>query len=123
MMKRLALGIAIISLVGCAILAVIWWGILVVRRPPFEWKPVAFLVAVAAVQIASWVAVWRLSIRARSTSSVGLALFVAGLALVLLCSHLLNGFTPAVGTPIAFLVLFVSVPGFLVARRLTMSCR
>ena len=121
MMKRLALGVTITSLVGCAILAVIWWGILVVRRPPFEWKLVAFQVAMAAVQIASWVAVLRLSIRARSTSSVGFALFVAGLALVLLCSHLLNGFTPAVGTPIAFLVLCASAPGILVARRL-MSC-
>ena len=120
MMKRLAFGVAIISLVGCAILAVIWWTI-AVRRLPFEGRLVAFLAIMAAVQVASWAAVLRLSIRARSTSSVGLALFVAGLALTLLCSHLLNGFTPAVGTPIAFLVLCASAPGFLVARRL-MSC-
>ncbi len=121
MMKRLALGVTITSLVGCAILAVIWWTILAVSGPPFEGKLLAFLGIIAAVQVASWAAVLRLSIHARSTSSVGLALFVAGLALALLCSHLLNGFTPAVGTPIAFLVLCASAPGILVARRL-MSC-
>ncbi len=120
-MKRLAFGTAIVSLVGCAILAVIWWGILVVGRPPFEWPFVAFLLAVAAVQIASWVAVLRLSVRARSLPSVALAVYAAGLGLGLLFSHLLNGFTPAVGTPIAFLLLCASFPGFVVARRLTTS--
>ena len=58
-------------------------------------------------------------IAAAITRRDGLALFVAGLGLGLLCSHLLNGFTPAVGTPIAFLILCASVPGFLVARHLT----
>jgi hypothetical protein len=120
-MKRLTFGVTITSLVGCAILAVIWWTILAVSGPPFEGKLLAFLGIMAAVQVASWAAVLRLSMHARSTPSVGLALFVAGLALVLLCSHLLNGFTPALGTPIAFLVLCASGAGFLVARHLSAS--
>ena len=120
-MKRLALGITISSLVGCALLAAIWWTILAVSGPPFEGRMLTFLGIMVAVQIASWAAVLRLLMHVRSTSSVGLALFVAGLALILLFSHLLNGFTPALGTPIAFLVLCVSGAGFLVARHLSAS--
>ena len=120
-MKRLALGITISSLVGCAVLAVIWWTILAVSGPPFEGRMLTFLGLMVAVQVASWAALLRLLMRVRSTSSIGLALFVAGLALILLFSHLLNGFTPALGTPIAFLVLCASGAGFLVARHLSLT--
>src|SRR5262245_31266724 len=98
-MKRIAIGIATFSLLGCVILALIWWTILAVRRLPFDIRLFAFLLVIAVIQVASWVAVLRLLIRARSVPSVGFAVHVGVLGLALLISHLANGFTPALGAP------------------------
>ena len=115
-MKYIALGIAKFSLIGCVIVALIWWIILAVHRPRFDIRLVALLLVLAMIQVASWVAVWRLSMRARSTPSSGFAVYVGGLGLILLVSFLANGFTPACGAPIAFVVLLIAVVSLIVAR-------
>ena len=115
-MKSIALSIAKFSLIGCVILAVTWWIILAVHRPTFDIRLVVFLLVVAMIQVVSWVAVWRLSMRACSVPSVGFAVYVAGLGLVLLVSFLANGFTPACGAPIAFVVLLIAVLSLIVSR-------
>jgi hypothetical protein len=115
-MKRIALGITTFSLLGCAILALLWWTILAVHRPPFDMRLVAFLLVIAIIQVASWVAVLRLSIRAHSIRSVGFAVHVGVLGLALLVSHLANGITPALGTPVALVVLLIAVLSLFAAR-------
>src|SRR5262245_49591224 len=115
-MKNFALGIAKFSLIGCVILALTWWIILAVHRPPFDIRLVVFLLVVAIIQVVSWVAVWRLSMRVRSIPSAGFAVYVAGLGLVLLISFLANGFTPACGAPVAFVVLLIAVLSLIVSR-------
>src|SRR5262245_59157765 len=116
-MKYIALGIAKLSLIGCVILALIWWIIVAVRLPLFDdIRLVAVLLVVAMIQVASWVAVWRLSMRASSTPSSGFAVYVGGLGLVLLVSFLANGFTPACGAPITFVVLLIAVLSLIVSR-------
>ena len=116
-MKSIALSIAKFSLIGCVILALAWWMIVAVRLPLFDdMRLVAVLLVVAMIQVVSWVAVWRLSMRASLTPSVGFAVYVAGLGLVLLVSFLANGFTPACGAPIAFVVLLIAVLSLIVAR-------
>jgi hypothetical protein len=87
--------------------------------PPFDGKLTTILVIMAIIQVASWVAVFRLWLRARAIPANRFALYVGSLAIVLLLSHLINGFTPALGMPVAILVLAMSVPGFVMARRLT----
>jgi hypothetical protein len=116
-MKRIALGIATFSLLGCVILALLWWTILAVHRPQFDIRLVAFLLVIAIIQVASWVAVLRLLMRARSVQSVGFAVHVGVLGLALLVSHLANGFTPALGAPVAIVVLLIAVLSLFVARR------
>jgi hypothetical protein len=119
MTRHFALGIAAAILIGCIILTGIWWSLLAANMPPFDRKLTTILVIMAIIQVASWVAVFRLWLRARAIHANGFALYVGSLDIVLLLSHLINGFTPALGMPVTVLVLAMSVPGFVMAKRLT----
>ena len=116
---KLALWATVIVLALSSIAAVTWWVVVWRNAPPLDLRGRLFLGGVGVVQLAAWIVTLLLLLRVRKYPSFLLALTVAVLSLGSLFSHLLNGFTPAVGAPVGLAVLFLGLLGLAVARRLT----
>ena len=116
---RLALWVTAVILVLSALAGAYWWVVVWRQAPPLDWRGWSFLAGVAVVQAGAWAAVLGLLLTVRRQPTLLLALATAVLGLMSLASHLLNGFTPALGLLISLPVLLLGLLGGIVVRRLT----
>ena len=119
MTRKLVLGFASVLLGLSAAVGVVWWVLIWRFRPALEWKAVLFLAGVLAVQLTSWCVVLGIRVRAERIPSTGVVWWAVMLSAGSLCANLLNGFTPAVGAPVAVIVMLLGIVGLVVTRRPT----
>ncbi len=113
---------ATVALILSALAGAFWWITVWRQAIPPDWRVWLFLGGVAVVQIGAWAAVLGLLLQVRRHPSLFLALATAVLGVLSLASHLVNGFTPAVGVLLALPVLLLALLGMVIARRLTTAC-
>ena len=113
---------ATVALILSALAGAFWWITVWRQAIPPDWRVWLFLGGVAVVQIGAWAAVLGLLLQVRRHPSLFLALATAVLGVLSLASHLVNGFTPAVGVLLALPVLLLALLGMVIARRLTNAC-